>query len=305
LSANSKTNKASSLSFENYKSLDRVQHTTSHSFLTNKNQIKKSNAFVYSTFCPYTTKKMGNDNGDHPLISACCNTQPIQAEYTPVGKKFTLGSDLECYIVGDKHAKASIIYIYDIFAKHPNAYQGCDILANSGFRVIMPDWFRGDVVTMEMLQDKDRFTQFIQTKGNYAVMEKDINAVKDYLMEKEGFSSIFSIGFCWGAKIVMNIADKNPFIKGGALVHPSLLEHSDFVNCKVPIILLPSMNEYDMAPEYETLKAKPFGHKCFHQRFEDMTHGWCAARGEWNNPLVAARANEAFTIVVKNFKALI
>ncbi|OMJ27621.1 putative AIM2 family protein [Smittium culicis] len=235
------------------------------------------------------------------FIQQCCDTPPVQAEYTPIGQKFNLKDDLECYITGDKDSKAAIIYIYDIFCLHPNAYQGADILAKSGYRVIMPDFLRNDPPTMEMLGDGAAFMSYIKRKGTYDVLKPDFEAVKNYLNSTEKIDRIFLIGFCWGAKMVMNLSAHDSSYKGGALVHPSLLELSDFESAQAPMIILPSKDERDFTQDYKVLQSKPFADLCYMQVYDDMIHGWCAARGEWADAHVASRANEAFRAVVQGF----
>ncbi|PWA03556.1 hypothetical protein BB558_000240 [Smittium angustum] len=239
------------------------------------------------------------------LIKECCDTPPVQVNYTPIGKTFKLKDDLDCYVVGDINAKAAIIYIYDIFSLHPNAYQGCDILAKSGFRVIMPDLLRNDQTVEQCLGDSAKFMDFLKRKGTYEVIKDDLDATKNHIKNVEGFENVALIGFCWGAKIVMNLSAHDSFYKAGALVHPSLLEISDFENAQCPMVLLPSMNERDFTEDFAVISAKPFGSLCYHQRFDDMIHGWCAARGEWADAHIASRANEAFSIVVSNFRKIL
>ncbi|OLY84539.1 putative AIM2 family protein [Smittium mucronatum] len=238
------------------------------------------------------------------LISQCCNTPPVQAEYTPIGEKFKLKEDLECYISGSKDSKQAIIYIYDIFCLHPNAYQGADILAKSGYRVILPDFLRNTPPSAEALGDGQKFGQWVKEKGSYEVLQSDFNAVKNYLVNVEKIDRVFLIGFCWGAKMVMELSAHDKFYLGGALVHPSLLDISDFENAQAPMIILPSQNERDFSKDYEVLTAKSFGPLCYQQRFDDMIHGWCAARGEWSDQKVAERANEAFRAVVSGFSKI-
>lgn len=47
---------------------------------------------------------------------------------------------------------------------------------------------------------------------------------------------------------------------------------------KVPMIIMPSKDDPDHAPLKEVLDAKDFGDKCRYHRFDDMHHGFCAAR---------------------------
>lgn len=43
--------------------------------------------------------------------------------------------------------------------------------------------------------------------------------------------------------------------------------------------------------------------RCVYQRFDDQTHGFCAARGDWSQPSVAAAATKAIGILTDFFKA--
>ncbi|PVZ96910.1 hypothetical protein BB558_007162 [Smittium angustum] len=240
-----------------------------------------------------------------PFIKECCETPPVQVNYTPIGKTFKLKDDLDCYGVGDTNAKAAIIYIYDIYCLHPNAYQGCDILAKSGFRVIMPDFLRYEKTLKPLMDDPVKYREVIRSKGTYEALKDDFEATKNYIKNIEGFENVALIGFCWGAKKVMNLSAHDSFYKAGALVHPSLLELNDFENAQCPMVFLPSKSERDFTEDFAVISAKPFGSLCYHQRFDDMIHGWCAARGEWADAHIASRANEAFSIVVSNFRKIL
>ncbi|OLY82706.1 putative AIM2 family protein [Smittium mucronatum] len=239
-----------------------------------------------------------------PLIPQCCETPPVQAHYTPVGETFKLKDDLECYVSGSKDSKSAIIFFYDIYCFHPNAYQGADILAKSGFRVIVPDFLRNTPPSMDTLMDQEKFAKYVKINASYEVLKPDYEAVKNYLVNVEKFDKVFLIGFCLGAKMVMQVSAHDSFYLGGALVHPSLLELSDFENAQAPMIILPSSYERDFTQDYKVLTSKTFGSLCYLQRFDDMEHGWCAARGDWSDPRVASRANEAFRAVVTGFSKI-
>ncbi len=42
---------------------------------------------------------------------------------------------------------------------------------------------------------------------------------------------------------------------------------------------------------------KPFAAECVYKRFDDQTHGFCAARGDWTDAGVAAAATEAIDML--------
>ncbi|OMH82382.1 putative AIM2 family protein [Zancudomyces culisetae] len=168
----------------------------------------------------------------------------------------------------------------------------------------MPDFLRNDPPTNEMLGDGNKFMDYVKRKGTWEILESDFKLAKKYLQDN-GAENIFLIGFCWGAKMVMAASAHDPSYKGGACVHPSLLVAEDFEKANAPMIVLPSQNERDFTEDFKLIQAKPFGKLCYMQRFDDMIHGWCAARGEWQDSAVAARANEAFTIVASGFKSIL
>lgn len=44
------------------------------------------------------------------------------------------------------------------------------------------------------------------------------------------------------------------------------------------MLIMPSGEDPDHLPVKEVLDKKPFGDKCQYRRFDDMHHGFCAAR---------------------------
>jgi hypothetical protein len=102
----------------------------------------------------------------------------------------------------------------------------------------------------------------------------------------------------------------------------------DAKEIKVPVALLPAKTDNDMviflflslhllsSPAHpltpsqvpfmdilESTQPEVFK-KSVHRRFDDMHHGFAAARGDWNDPLNAQRANEALNIVATFFKSI-
>ncbi len=89
-----------------------------------------------------------------------------------------------------------------------------------------------------------------------------------------------------------------------AACHPSFLTIEDIQSLKVPVCLLPSKDE---SPEHEEMgrilmKEKDNASQNVYKRFEDMHHGWVAARGDFSNEKNAERATEAITILQAFFK---
>ncbi|OLY81725.1 putative AIM2 family protein [Smittium mucronatum] len=239
------------------------------------------------------------------LASACCNRPPAVIEYTPKGEMFHLKNGLRCYITGSKDSKAAIIHSYDIFNYHPNAFHAADIFADAGFRVIMPDMFRDHPVRMEMMGDRQKIMDRLNAVGTFDNLYDDYKAVKEYLVKDEGFDKLLLAGHCWGSCMSMRFSAHDADFLGAALFHPSLVNSADFYNIQCPVILQPSMEDPDWSVEYKAITEKPFGKLCYYQRFDDMYHGWTSGRGEWYDPYIKKRADEAFANAIRGFNRIL
>ncbi|KAJ2821622.1 hypothetical protein FBU31_004843 [Coemansia sp. 'formosensis'] len=236
--------------------------------------------------------------------SACCNTPPVAANYTTKGEYGKLG-DLDCYFAGKKGSKRGLFVNYDIFGFHPNVLQLCDILGSLGFYVVLPDLLRGKPLTMAALGKPEVLADFMKHAGSWESNNAAYVQGQEYL-RNSGATSVGIIGFCWGGRHVVTALEKLDGYVGGAIVHPAMVTSGDFAKVKAPLMALPSKDE-DMAMYkngFEELKAKPFGAQCRLESFEDMTHGFCGARGDWADPVVAKRANDAIQFLVTYFNDL-
>ncbi|KAI8063199.1 Alpha/Beta hydrolase protein [Gongronella butleri] len=245
---------------------------------------------------------------------ACCTLKPVESDYEPVGEIIHLG-DLPAYVVGPKDSKKSVIVLYDIFGFHVNTKQFCDVLAKErDYRVIMPDFFRGDYFPEENIPDKDSiFTNAINfgkliyyflKHATYGKTRPGLVRAQKWLQE-QGVESAGIVGFCWGAKMAIQYSGEEDFIVGSSLIHPSMLNQSDFAKAKAPILLIPTKDEPDLLPLFKKLESKPFADKCKHIRYDDMHHGFCAARGNWADEENKKRATEAIQETINFFDGLI
>ncbi|CEG70192.1 hypothetical protein RMATCC62417_06134 [Rhizopus microsporus] len=234
--------------------------------------------------------------------NACCSIPAVVSDYSPVGSMENLG-DLPLYTVGPKDAKKAVLVIYDIYALHNNTKQFCDILAKQcGWRVVMPDFFRGDDGGRFFQNgfDREGLMAWIGQRGTTEIIEPQIERVQDYLKE-QGVVAGTLVGFCWGAKIAVQVTAKLPFFVGASLIHPSFVDPKDAETANAPILAIPSKDEPDMTEYMNILHKKPFGNLCEHHRFDDMFHGFCAARGDYNDENNKKRATEAIQLTVNFF----
>ncbi|KAJ2161844.1 hypothetical protein GGF46_001152 [Coemansia sp. RSA 552] len=234
--------------------------------------------------------------------AACCNTPPVKATYIAKGERNKVG-DLDVYLAGSKASKRGLIVNYDVFGFHANVIQLCDILGEMGYYVVLPDLLRGKPLTEADLGKPDLFVNFCQNEGSWAANKASYIAVRDYL-KQSGVSSVGIIGFCWGGKLIVSALDELDGLVGGAIVHPAPIPEGDIGKVKAPLMILPSKDEADFTGEFNTLKDKPFFSQCYMERFDDMFHGFCGARGDWANAEQAKRANDAIKLLVDFFNKL-
>ncbi|KAG2227850.1 hypothetical protein INT45_002088 [Circinella minor] len=239
-------------------------------------------------------------------LKSCCTIAPVDSTYQPVGTVENVGiHELPTYIVGPKDAKKAIVVLYDIFGLHNNTKQFCDVLANNcGYKVVMPDFFRGEPYKHEWMGDVDRLMTWIHKVGSLEVIQPQVEVVRQWLQE-QGVVQGGLVGFCWGAKISVQLTALDSFFGGASLIHPSFVDVKDAENAGAPILALPSQNEPDMTEYMEVLAKKPFGDKCHHQRFDDMHHGFAAARGDWSDELNKKRATEAIQLTANFFRSVL
>jgi len=242
------------------------------------------------------------------LPEACCTLPPVKAEYTPKGSYIEVNG-MKVYSVGATDAKVAVIGVYDVFGFHNNTLQFADLVSQAAHaRVLIPDFFRGSPWTEEMMKTRDRSELFkwIQQEGSWEKLQPDLNAVTE-VAKKDGAHKVFLFGFCWGAKIAQHgVMQDATTYSGAAFIHPSVFTNEEAKHVKAPIILVPSKDEADMLPYMGALKeANPAVYaKSEHHRFDDVHHGYCAARGDWTNEVQAKRANETVKLVSEFYKRL-
>jgi len=55
------------------------------------------------------------------------------------------GKEIPTYTVGPTDANLTVIIVHDIFSMHEGRVKAnCDFLAELGYRVVLPDWHKGD-----------------------------------------------------------------------------------------------------------------------------------------------------------------
>ncbi|KXN67241.1 hypothetical protein CONCODRAFT_43087, partial [Conidiobolus coronatus NRRL 28638] len=106
------------------------------------------------------------------------------------------------------------------------------------------------------------------------------------------------IGFCWGCKIANIVTNEipNTNFKAFAACHPSFWDSDTGKEITVPLIALPSKDEFDMLPFFANMK-KDIKEKSAHVRFNDSHHGFCAARADLKSETNLRDYNNAIQLI--------
>ena len=97
-------------------------------------------------------------------------------------------------------------------------------------------------------------------------------------------------------------ATATDMFQAGACVHPAMLSAEAAEKVIKPLCILPSKDEPDLEPIKKVLDAKPFGSECVYKRYDNMHHGWCAARGDWTVKEQADAASDAIGVMTEFFQ---
>ncbi|CAM9559611.1 unnamed protein product, partial [Laminaria digitata] len=217
---------------------------------------------------------------------------PVVCDYTPKGTVSKIG-DLDTYFIGS--GPKCIVVVYDIFGFSTQAKQASHqplenraihrLFAAAGFNVAMPDFCEGKHWLVENFPPKDKrvfeLHAWFGSTGDWdtAILPK-FTATVAHMKEHKGAEVLGLAGFCWGGMISMKAAalGADGGLTATACCHPAMLSPELAEKVTVPVLIMPSGEEPDHAPLKEVLDKKPFGDKCEYRRFDDMHHGFCAAR---------------------------
>ena len=133
-------------------------------------------------------------------MPVCCSKlPPVKSDYVPEGQTVNIG-DFEIYETKDKTPNKVLICAYDIFGFHPVTKQVADRLALAGFRVVMPDFFRGKPWPQERYPPanyEDLFKWIGEVGAWEKTVKKDLLRVINHYKENENIKTFGIYGFCW------------------------------------------------------------------------------------------------------------
>ncbi|GKV19520.1 hypothetical protein SLEP1_g29766 [Rubroshorea leprosula] len=205
--------------------------------------------------------------------SQCCENPPTLNPSSGGGHVEEIGG-LKTYVTGSPHSKTAILLVSDVYGyEAPNLRKLADKVAAAGFHVLVPDFFYGDPFVPD---NSDRpIMVWIKDHGADKGFE-DAKPVIDALKSK-GITAIGAAGFCWGAKVVVQLAISG-LIQAAVLLHPSLVTVDDIKGVNAPTAVLGAEIDQMSPPELlkkfeEVLNAKPEVDG-YVKIFPKVAHGW-------------------------------
>ncbi|XP_058077821.1 endo-1,3;1,4-beta-D-glucanase-like [Magnolia sinica] len=223
--------------------------------------------------------------------SQCCANPPKLSSTCGQGGVEDVGG-LKTYITGPSDSKLAVLLVSDVYGyEAPNLRKLADKIAAAGFYVVVPDFFYGDPFVPN--DPKRPIQGWIKDHGTDKGTE-DAKAVVAALKSK-GISAIGAAGFCWGAKVVVELG-KQSLIDAAVLCHPSFVTVDDIKEVKTPIAILGAevdqMSPPELVKQFEEALSAKAEVDSFVKIFPGVAHGW-TVRYDVNDDAAVKKAEEA------------
>jgi len=214
--------------------------------------------------------------------------------------------DMDLYVVGSADGGKCVIWNYDIFGFNGGRSKMlCDIIAQNGFLVVMPDFYRDG-----KFQDPTQpgTVEFLKEYTQWSKLKKDVDDVVLPFAKELGATSFGAIGTCWGSYMVVR-QGAYPEFKAGVSMHPSHSPISGFIGEEEKDLLVPiQCQQLFMPAGNDHANVKPgglgeqiLGNKLEIIEFPEMTHGW-TTRGDVSKAAVNRDVKKAIADAIDFFK---
>ncbi|KAL3531375.1 hypothetical protein ACH5RR_010697 [Cinchona calisaya] len=221
----------------------------------------------------------------------CCENPPTLSSASGAGSIVQLGG-LKSYVSGPSDAKHSLLLLSDTIGyEAPKLRKLADKIAIAGFYVVVPDFFDGDY--FDPANSEKPVSVWMKLHGQ----EKGIEDAKPVIadLKNKGITAVGAAGFCWGAKVAVQLAISG-HAQAAVLLHPYSVTVDDIKEINKPIAILGAETDHSSPPELlkqfeEILKSKPEVDS-FVKIFPGVSHGWTVRYDEADEK-VAKSAEEA------------
>uniref|UniRef100_A0A0C9S9C2 TSA: Wollemia nobilis Ref_Wollemi_Transcript_8227_954 transcribed RNA sequence n=1 Tax=Wollemia nobilis TaxID=56998 RepID=A0A0C9S9C2_9CONI len=228
----------------------------------------------------------------------CCESAP-PTDHPPVGVgRVETFHDLKVYVTGSSDVKAAVILISDIFGyEAPKLRKLADKVAAAGYLVVVPDYLYGDAY----IPDSGKLQEWLKAHPPAKAVEESAKVID--ALKSRGITTIGASGFCWGAKVVVELA-KGDVIKAGVLLHPSFVTIDDIKVVKVPIAILGAEIDRTSPPEllkqFEAILSEKAEVDSFVNIYPGVSHGW-TVRYDENDETAVKNAEAAHATMLEWF----
>ncbi|XP_043709275.1 endo-1,3;1,4-beta-D-glucanase-like isoform X1 [Telopea speciosissima] len=199
----------------------------------------------------------------------CCANPPALNPNSGEGTVKEFGGLLS-YITGSLDSKAAILLVSDVFGfEAPNLRKLADKIAAAGYYVVVPEFMHGDPY------DPDNTERPVLVWIKDHGVDKGFEEAKPIVsaIKSKGFSTIGAAGFCWGGKVVVELA-KSGYIQAAVLCHPGLVTIDDFKEVKAPIAVLGAEIDEYSPPELLEQFEGVLSVEGYVKIFPGVIHGW-------------------------------
>ncbi|KAK7292368.1 hypothetical protein RIF29_08146 [Crotalaria pallida] len=203
----------------------------------------------------------------------CCSNPPTLNPSAGAGHVQILAG-LNSYITGSPSSNLAVLLVSDIYGyEAPNLRNLADKVAAAGYYVVVPDFFNGDPYNPEIAERP--LPVWIKDHGT----DKGFEDAKPIIeaLKSNGVSAIGAAGFCWGAKVVVELA-KFKLIQGAVLLHPSFVNVDDIEGVDIPTAILGAeidrMSPPELVKQFEQVLAAKPGVDSHVKIFPKVSHGW-------------------------------
>jgi len=203
----------------------------------------------------------------------CCANPPTLSPSSGVGSVIEMGG-LKCYACGPSDSKLAIILIADVYGyEAPNLRKIADKVAAAGFHVVVPDFFYGEPYNPA---NAEKPLLVWKAEHEPAKAFEDSKPVIEALRSK-GISAVGAAGFCYGAKVVVELV-KSGLIEAGVFLHPSFVTLDDIKEVKVPLAILgaeiDNLSPPEVVKQFEEVLSSKTEVPSFVRIFGGVAHGW-------------------------------
>ncbi|KAH0739744.1 hypothetical protein KY290_038449 [Solanum tuberosum] len=203
----------------------------------------------------------------------CCENPPALSSSSGHGSILELGG-LKTYVSGSSNSKHAILLISDVYGyEAPNLRKLADKVAAGGYYVMVPDFLYGDPYNPENTEKP--ILVWLQSHGT----DKGFEDAKQVIaaLKNKGISAIGAAGFCWGGKVVVELA-KSDNIQAAVLLHPSFVSVDDIKEVKAPIAILGAeidqLSPPELVKQFEEILASKPEVDSFVKVYPGVSHGW-------------------------------